>query len=68
MVKKAPPGGAGSRPRGVPPELMGLPESVFAFIYNSQVVPVAAGILQGWFEVLANPKIANAAMGLRWFR
>ena len=35
-----------------------------AFVYNSLLVPVAAGILYPWFGLLFSPILASAAMGL----
>ena len=34
----------------------------FAFIYNSVGVPIAAGVLYPWFDILLSPIIAAAAM------
>ena len=36
----------------------------FAFVYNGLGVPLAAGVLFPWFEILLNPMIASAAMSL----
>jgi len=36
----------------------------FAFFYNALGVPVAAGILYPWFDILLSPMIAAAAMSL----
>jgi Cu+-exporting ATPase len=36
----------------------------FAFVYNGLGVPLAAGVLYPWFEILLNPMIASAAMSL----
>ncbi len=36
----------------------------FAFVYNSLGVPIAAGILYPWFDILLSPMIAAAAMSL----
>src|SRR5436190_5056931 len=36
----------------------------FAFVYNTLGVPVAAGVLYPFFEILLNPMIAGAAMSL----
>jgi P-type Cu2+ transporter len=36
----------------------------FAFVYNFLGVPVAAGILFPWFDILLSPMIASAAMSL----
>ena len=35
---------------------------LFAFLYNSAGVPIAAGVLYPWFGVLLSPMIAAAAM------
>ena len=37
---------------------------VFAFIYNTAGVPIAAGLLYPWFGILLSPMIAAAAMAL----
>jgi Cu+-exporting ATPase len=34
----------------------------FAFIYNSLGIPIAAGVLYPWFNILLSPIIAAAAM------
>ncbi len=40
-------------------------ENLFlAFVYNSLGVPIAAGVLFAWTELLLNPMIAAAAMSL----
>ena len=36
----------------------------FAFVYNAAGVPIAAGLLYPWFEILLSPIIAGAAMAL----
>ena len=36
----------------------------FAFVFNAAGVPIAAGILYPWFEILLSPIIAGAAMSL----
>ena len=36
----------------------------FAFVYNGLGVPLAAGVLYPWFEILLNPMVASAAMSL----
>ena len=36
----------------------------FAFVYNALGVPVAAGVLYPFFDVLLSPVIASAAMAL----
>jgi len=36
----------------------------FAFLYNAAGVPIAAGLLYPWFEILLSPIIAGAAMAL----
>jgi Cu+-exporting ATPase len=40
---------------------------VFAFIYNSLGVPIAAGVLFPFFGILLSPMIAAAAMSLSSF-
>ena len=35
---------------------------VFAFLYNTLGVPIAAGLLYPWFGILLSPMIASAAM------
>ncbi|HSR00271.1 MAG TPA: heavy metal translocating P-type ATPase [Sphingomicrobium sp.] len=37
---------------------------VFAFVFNALGVPIAAGVLYPWFQVLLSPIIAGAAMSL----
>jgi Cu+-exporting ATPase len=34
----------------------------FAFVFNAAGVPIAAGVLYPWFEILLSPIIAGAAM------
>jgi Cu+-exporting ATPase len=36
----------------------------FAFIFNAAGVPIAAGVLYPWFEILLSPIVAGAAMSL----
>ncbi len=36
----------------------------FAFVFNAAGVPIAAGVLYPWFEILLSPIIAGAAMSL----
>ncbi len=36
----------------------------FAFVFNAAGVPIAAGILYPWFDILLSPIIAGAAMSL----
>jgi Cu+-exporting ATPase len=36
----------------------------FAFVFNAAGVPIAAGILYPWFQILLSPIIAGAAMSL----
>ena len=36
----------------------------FAFIFNAAGVPIAAGVLYPWFQILLSPIIAGAAMSL----
>ncbi|MFP5329927.1 MAG: heavy metal translocating P-type ATPase [Alphaproteobacteria bacterium] len=36
----------------------------FAFVYNAAGVPIAAGVLYPWFDILLSPIIAGAAMAL----
>jgi len=37
---------------------------VYAFVYNTIGIPIAAGILYPWFGLLLSPMIAAAAMSL----
>ena len=37
---------------------------LFAFVFNAAGVPIAAGILYPWFQILLSPIIAGAAMSL----
>jgi Cu+-exporting ATPase len=37
---------------------------LFAFLYNSLAIPVAAGVLYPFFGILLSPMIASAAMSL----
>ena len=39
----------------------------FAFVYNALGVPIAAGVLYPFFEILLSPMIAAAAMSLSSF-
>jgi Cu+-exporting ATPase len=36
----------------------------FAFVFNAAGVPIAAGVLYPWFEILLSPIVAGAAMSL----
>jgi Cu+-exporting ATPase len=36
----------------------------FAFVFNAAGVPIAAGVLYPWFQILLSPIIAGAAMSL----
>jgi Cu+-exporting ATPase len=36
----------------------------FAFVFNAAGVPIAAGVLYPWFQILPSPIIAGAAMSL----
>jgi hypothetical protein len=36
----------------------------FAFIFNAAGMPIAAGVLYPWFEILLSPIVAGAAMSL----
>jgi Cu+-exporting ATPase len=36
----------------------------FAFVFNAAGVPIAAGVLYPWFQILLSPIIADAAMSL----
>ncbi len=59
-------------PRGIVPArhlsratMRNIRENLFlAFVYNSLGVPIAAGVLFAWTELLLNPMIAAAAMSL----
>ena len=37
----------------------------FAFLFNALAVPLAAGALYPWTDLLLNPMIASTAMSLR---